>query len=134
MSNDKRMEAVDEDEGDNLPVIERLHHLKLEVETSGPEDDFALPAEELKQYGGMTPVFKRKTTNQLKKFYTGEEDAGSKKIEEEARARCIEDGLDPDFVGTKGYPNWKEFTPGKRKDVQEFLKVMEKVIANKKAR
>lgn len=84
MSNDKRMEAVDEDEGDNLPVIERLHHLKLEVETSGPEDDFALPAEELKQYGGMTPVFKRKTTNQLKKFYTGEEDAGSKKIEEEA--------------------------------------------------
>lgn len=27
--------------------------------------------------------------------------------EAEARALCIEAGYDPDFVGTKGYPNWQ---------------------------
>lgn len=27
-----------------------------------------------------------------------------------ARSACRAEGMDPDFVGTKGYPNWKNVT------------------------
>lgn len=41
--------------------------------------------------------------------------------EAEARRRCDACGMDPDFVGVKGYPNWKDFTAERRRQIQEFV-------------
>lgn len=35
--------------------------------------------------------------------------------EQMARVLCFIDGMDPDFVGSKGEPNWKMFTQAERK-------------------
>lgn len=41
--------------------------------------------------------------------------------EQMARNRCKAAGLNPDFVGTKGYPNWKDFTDDKLAETERTL-------------
>jgi hypothetical protein len=45
-----------------------------------------------------------------------------------AKERCRENGMDPDFVGTKGYPNWHEFTDEAKAATQKFLDEIAKII------
>lgn len=37
------------------------------------------------------------------------DDAKEGRTEAEARQACIDAGYDPEFVGTKGFPNWQEY-------------------------
>lgn len=62
-----------------------VNFLKFDnVETVEP-DDFRRPAAEIREKAaGLSSNFKRKLTNELKKAYTGDGGAASKKIEEEA--------------------------------------------------
>lgn len=65
------------------PVIDeyRLGAAHVSKETAGA-DPFNVPVEELKgSLSGLTPVFKRQVTGQLKKVYRGQGGAESKKIE-----------------------------------------------------
>ena len=51
--------------------------------------------------------------------------------EETARDKCLREGMDPDFVGTKGYPNWHMFTQEESERMQAFLTEMSKITGVK---
>lgn len=51
--------------------------------------------------------------------------------EEKAREKCALEGMDPDFVGTKGYPNWHMFTQAESDRMQAFLSEMAKITGVK---
>jgi putative sterol carrier protein len=51
--------------------------------------------------------------------------------EENAREKCLREGMDPDFVGTKGYPNWKMFTREESERMQAFLAETAKITGVK---
>lgn len=74
--------VLDDEESflDGLPVVDYhrvMESTSVKVEDSDP---FTNPIEDIKTLGGLTPVFKRKLTGELKKVYRGV-DAESKKIE-----------------------------------------------------
>ena len=50
-----------------------------------------------------------------------------------AKERCREAGMDPDFVGTKGYPNWHEFTDEAKAATQKFLAAIEEMMKDRDA-
>jgi hypothetical protein len=43
---------------------------------------------------------------------------------EEAKRLCRAEGMDAEFIGTKGYPNWAMFTPVARKETRLFLETI----------
>lgn len=49
-----------------------------------------------------------------------------------ARLLCHKDGMDPDFVGTKGHPNWYYFTHAERESAYEFRREMEELVRGEK--
>lgn len=75
---ERKVQPVDEQE---LPEIDGVRFLHKTVNTSS-NDSFAKPAEELKSYRGTDAVFKRRVTNEIKKFHRGVGGAESKQIQE----------------------------------------------------
>jgi PBSX family phage portal protein len=67
---------------DSLPVINEygLGAANVSKETSGA-DPFLNTGDEVKSMRGLTPVFKRRLTGEMKKFHRGTDGTGSKKIE-----------------------------------------------------
>ena len=82
---DRIAKPVDDDEADIrvIPIIDDVRHVNIITETP-VNDEFLRPADELKQYDGLGSAARRRTTNQMKKFYRGIDGAESKKIEEES--------------------------------------------------
>jgi len=78
---DRKVVAAEDDVIESLPEINhhRLGPAHTAKETTGV-DPFLAHAEEIKSLDGLTPVFKRKVTGELKKVHRGV-DAESKKIE-----------------------------------------------------
>ena len=50
--------------------------------------------------------------------------------EHDARQKAKDEGMDPDFVGNKGYPNWHMFTKAASKQTQDFLSATKKLFNN----
>lgn len=63
-------------------IIESVRVLSKRTEVMDNGDQFAKPAEELKQLDGNSPVIKRRMTNEIKKFQRGQDGAESKQIQE----------------------------------------------------
>lgn len=75
-----RKVSVVEDDGEELPVIENVWYLEKTVASSST-DPFARNAEDLKSYRGTSAVFKRRVTNDIKKFQQSRDgSAGTKQI------------------------------------------------------
>jgi hypothetical protein len=51
--------------------------------------------------------------------------------ESAARSRCRAEGMDPDFVGEKGYENWRMFTDAARAQTRAFLRATEEMIRDR---
>ena len=63
------------------PVIEKVVGLNKHV-ISENTDTFAKPADEVKSFSGTSPVFKRRVTNEIKKYQRGVDGAETKTIHE----------------------------------------------------
>lgn len=50
-----------------------------------------------------------------------------KRQEKEARIKCIDDGMDPDFVGQKGYPNWMDFTDKSIQKIKNLINELKSI-------
>jgi PBSX family phage portal protein len=69
-------------EDEELPVIEYVKTLGTRVISEGNSDPFSKSAEEIKTYSGTDAVFKRRVSNQIKKYQRGIDDAETKQIHE----------------------------------------------------
>lgn len=102
---DRKVVADDSsDVMDSLPVIDYygLGAAHTSKETTGT-DPFNRPAEEIKNLRGLTPVFKRQLTGQLKKVHRGTGGAESKKIELDEISgynafQCVQPPLNMDYL------------------------------------
>lgn len=77
---DRVVKYAEEDAVD-MPVIEHISILNKKTVTEHG-DEFSKPAQELKSLPGTGPVFKRRVTNEIKKFHRGIDGAESKQIQE----------------------------------------------------
>lgn len=80
---DKRVARMD-DEDESLPVIDGINYVRV-VTQKHPSivDPFAQAGDELKEIRNTSSNFKRKVTNEIKKFHRGtDHQAGSKRIED----------------------------------------------------
>lgn len=64
-----------------LPVIDHVRTIS-KVAVHENADPFSRPAEELKSLSGTDAVFKRRVSNEIKKFHRGQDGAESKQIQE----------------------------------------------------
>lgn len=89
--------AEEEDERE-LPVINRVGMLTF-TKSEHDGDDFNKPSTEVKSMTGVSPVFKRAVTRELKKVREGIGDAESKQIEEDAFPTVYEafDVIEPNY-------------------------------------
>jgi PBSX family phage portal protein len=77
----ERNVRVAEDDDREVPVVDGIRHLSLNVKSENT-DDFSKPAEELKSLTGTDAVFKRRVSAQIKKFQRGQDGAASKRVDE----------------------------------------------------
>jgi PBSX family phage portal protein len=74
------------DEEEKLPVIENVYTLGKTEVVEEPADPFAAPAQVVKSLAGTTPAFKRRVTNELKKYnQSADGSVKSKQIEDEVQ-------------------------------------------------
>lgn len=78
---DRKVRPVSDDDNE-VPVVDSVRWLSKTTVSDGNNDNFAKPAEELKAYRGTDAVFKRRVTNELKKYHRGQDGAESKQIQE----------------------------------------------------
>lgn len=79
---DRKVVVTQSDSEEDVPVIERVSHLNIRVNSNANADPFSKSAEETKQLEGTDGVFKRKVTSDIKKFLRGADGAESKTIHE----------------------------------------------------
>lgn len=75
-----RMRPAENDEIDN--EIDTVHFITKNVVREEIPDDFARPAEDLKGLAGTDAVFKRRVTNQIKKYQRGQDGTESKQVQD----------------------------------------------------
>lgn len=80
MSEKERVAKMADD--DDTFIIDSVRTLRTKVLEQENSDTFAKPAEELKKYSGTDAVFKRRVTNEIKKFQRGADGTESKQIHE----------------------------------------------------
>lgn len=78
---ERNVRLAEEEELD-VPTIESISHLKTKTISEGDTDPFSKDVEELKTYDGTSPVFKRRITNEIKKFQRGTGGAETKQVKE----------------------------------------------------
>lgn len=78
-----RKVTISQDNDKELPVIERVSHLNIKTISDGPNDSFAIKAEEVKKFVGTDAVFKRRISSEMKKYLRGVDGAETKAIHEE---------------------------------------------------
>ena len=75
------VKSVDDEEEVNLPVVNSLGVLRTTTTESTYRDPFSVDAAEVKKFTGTDAVFKRRVTNDLKKYRRGD-GAESKQVED----------------------------------------------------
>ena len=79
----RSLSFVTDDDSKELPVIESVGWTEVKTVTN-TVDPFTQKADELKsKVSGLSSVFKRKTTNDIKKYHRGADGTESKKLEDE---------------------------------------------------
>jgi hypothetical protein len=106
----------------NAPVFKRIDHVNIVLEATliARSDGSVvepLPIHADHSFGTMLEIFHNigadVDATLVRKGDVYEvvaiDDAKEGRTEAEARQACIDAGYDPEFVGTKGFPNWQEY-------------------------
>jgi len=79
----KRIARMAEDEDSSLPVIENIFHATYDAPRRNVADPFEASGEIIKSLGGTTSNFKRKVTNELKKYHrSADHQVSSKQVDD----------------------------------------------------
>jgi PBSX family phage portal protein len=84
MAEERRIVRAVTDKDEELPVIDKVYTLSKTDVVEEPSDPFRAPAQVVKSLAGTTPAFKRRVTNELKKYnQSADGSVKSKQIEDE---------------------------------------------------